>query len=146
MISVFALADAFLSLQPMSFARLQNYCFLAEAYMLTKTGRSFCDGIFQAEEQGAGCLQLREKQRAGEWPSDSPPETAVPPEDGLDPVNFIAARYKSCPDATLQAFITANPAWQNARMLAKSLETPANVIDPEDMKGIFQKRQGHHHK
>lgn len=137
-LSVFRMADAFLSISSMSHKKLQKLCYYAKAWYLALYDSNIVNEQFEAWVHGAVCPPLYQKYRAYGF-EDIPRITGSKiSEEYLSFANEIYDAYGHLSGNDLEALNHSEAPWINARGSLEPWESCNNIISENDMKTFYR--------
>lgn len=137
---VFALADAFLSIEPMTHKKLQKLCYYAKAWYLALYDTNLISEHFEAWVHGAVQLDLYRKYRSygfQEIPMFTGDLSKIP-EVFLDFSREIFESYGQLSGYELEQLNHTEDPWVKARAGLKPWQGCSRIISEEDMKSYYR--------
>jgi len=146
-ISVFDVANYFLSKEPMTHKKLQKLCYYAQAWYLALFDKELFCSDFEAWVHGPVCPDLYYKYREHKW--NEIPKSAQVPEIDDDLVDFLEevfVTYGEFSGDELEILTHSEDPWKKAREGCEDWEPSNKTIDKKVMRDyywmIYEKHQG----
>lgn len=142
--TIFDLANAFLSIEPQTHKKLQKLCYYAYAWYLAQTDERLFDEHFEAWVHGPVCSRLYSEYRynmglVGDWAIIPKYEEAVDA-DALAIAKWVYDAYGSFSGTDLEMMTHKEEPWIKARGTAKSWERVDTVISDDDIKSYYRRQ------
>ena len=138
MVSVFDVAEWFLSKESMTHKKLQKLCYYAQAWSCAIRPQPISDAVFEAWVHGPVCRALYEKYRSCGF--DYIPQTVSPHVFTRDEEAFLGDVWETYGDMSadgLEALSHNEAPWQKARAGLAEDEKCEKIISIKDMKEYY---------
>lgn len=139
MISIFDVANYFLSLSDMSNKKLQKLCYYAQAWYLAIYDKPLVDNEFQAWVHGPVCSELYNKYKSYRY-SDIPKlesDDCNLGNDIAEHLELVFNTYGSFTGDQLELLTHSEPPWQEARKGLDEWEPSKEPINHNIMKSYY---------
>lgn len=136
---IFQLADAFLSLAPMTEGKLEKLCYYAQAWYLTFYGKRLVPEDFEADLHGAAQPELRAKYDP--YAHTKIPQKPIPadvPDEYLQFAKKVYTSYGHLSELSLEYLNHREDPWILARKDSQPWESCHNKISDEAVKTYYQ--------
>ncbi len=140
---IYALADAFLSIESMTHKKLQKLCYYAKAWYLALYNMNIIEESFEAGVHGAVQPKLYQKYRGygfGYIPMIY--DTSNIPEEFLSFAREIYASYGDLTGDDLEALNHKEAPWIEARNGLKPWQSCTNIISETSMQKYYRSKLG----
>lgn len=142
--TIFDLANAFLSIEPQTHKKLQKLCYYAYVWYLAQTDERLFDEQFEAWVHGPVCSRLYSEYRhnrglVGDWAVIPKYEGHVDAE-ALSIAKWVYNAYGSFSGTDLEMLTHQEEPWIKARGNARPWERSCNRILDEDIKDYYRRQ------
>lgn len=141
MLTIFDIANWFLSKESMTHKKLQKLCYYAQAWSLALRNQPICDAEFEAWVHGPVCRALYNKYSFQGW---VPIEQIIDfdleiDENVVDLLERVYETYKDFDGDQLEIMTHREAPWLNQRAGLKPWESSENIIRAQDMRDYYLK-------